>query len=1091
MKSSNMKRLFAGLSSAAIVAASAMPMSYTAAQAAGTSETFVYGDANYDNETSVADATLIMQCLSNPSDYKLSAEGADRADVNNRGDGITAADALAIQKYMAGIIPELPESWQSGDTTTAPVVTTTTTEPITTTTTPIVDPVVSTIYIHLSDTGIKVEGDEAGYTSVSGSKVTISHSGTYYVDGTLSDGQIIVSIPDETTDADTVKIFLNGVNITGASDSAIYVDNAENTSINLVDGTDNYISDGDTAYSSGNAVIHAKDDMTIKGGDLGTGTLTVTANTQDGIVCNNDLKINNAIVDVTTLNETSGSKTNGINGKTSLTIKGTSVVTVDATSDGIKSGKGSVAIESGTVTVKAGADAIQSETTVDISGGTVTAGGDRGITPGTALNITGGTVVATATDNQVDSSLMSGTTQNTWLFNCIAESTDTTWKKANSFQIGSLATSFEKKYQYVLVSDSSLTGTKTITNTSTGATVTHSNDTMDSFTASGTITTFNNVNPAGTSGTTVDPTSGEYTITLSGTSIQTNAPSSVATISNNVLTIIQEGVFTVTGEGTGSQIVVDVDKTTYPDAVVELDLAGMSLTNTSTSPIYVASIGDEVVIVAKNGTENSITDGSSYTNADGDQGAIYSKDDLKFKGKGKLTVNGNAQDGIVGKDDIKIYNGTLVVNAVDDGIRGKDSVKIGNSDDLGTEGAYDNLSVTVKTNNGSTGGDGIKSTNDSDSGKGYVEINGGTININSYADGIQAEQEFTMNGGDLTIYTYQGSSYTGSGSSSSGSSNPWGGGGGGMNQEGNSNKTDISAKGIKAVGLYDSAGTTYQSMGHININGGTIVVDSSDDSIHCGGNAYLNAGKLTLSSADDAVHSDNSLYVGGTTAGTDYTSLEVYVPKCYEGFEGVYIYQNNGNIYIISSDDGYNAAGGADSSGSGNTGGGFNQGGGPGGGGGGMSESYGEMHLNGGIVSVNTSFNDADGFDSNGPLYITGGYYFGNGGDSFDCGDGYSISRTGGYAFGGLGMNGGSSYDMSSQMVFATSSGTVLASSMSGSAMSYAYGDSSVLAYSGATISGGTNISTLGQPAVYISGTVTGGTSKTLSSGSSGNNPWG
>ena len=210
-----------------------------------------------------------------------------------------------------------------------------------------VDPETDSVYIHLNNTSISVEGDSNGYAEVNGSTVTINHSGTYYVDGTLDDGQINVNIADETADPDTVKIFLNGASITGKSDSPFVVTNAEKTSINLVDGTTNTISDGDTAYTSGNAVIEAKDDLTIKGGDNGTGKLIVTANTQDGIVCNNDLKINNADVSVTTLNSTSGSKTNGINGKTSVDIKGTSVVTVDATSDGIKSTNGNVLIESG------------------------------------------------------------------------------------------------------------------------------------------------------------------------------------------------------------------------------------------------------------------------------------------------------------------------------------------------------------------------------------------------------------------------------------------------------------------------------------------------------------------------------------------------------------------------------------------------------------------------------------------------------------------------------------------------------------------------------------------------------------------------
>lgn len=76
---------------------------------------------------------------------------------------------------------------------------------------------------------------------------------------------------------------------------------------------------------------------------------------------------------------------------------------------------------------------------------------------------------------------------------------------------------------------------------------------------------------------------------------------------------------------------------------------------------------------------------------------------------------------------------------------------------------YSSLSVTVNTNNGSSGGDGIKTNSDED-GKGYVTINGGTVNIDSYADGIQAEQTFTMNAAKLNITTYQGSNFTGSAS---------------------------------------------------------------------------------------------------------------------------------------------------------------------------------------------------------------------------------------------------------------------------------------------------------------------------------------
>ena len=61
----------------------------------------VLGDANDDGDVNVADAVLIMQALSNPSEYKLSEKALILADVIGNGDGITTSDALAIQ--MIGI----------------------------------------------------------------------------------------------------------------------------------------------------------------------------------------------------------------------------------------------------------------------------------------------------------------------------------------------------------------------------------------------------------------------------------------------------------------------------------------------------------------------------------------------------------------------------------------------------------------------------------------------------------------------------------------------------------------------------------------------------------------------------------------------------------------------------------------------------------------------------------------------------------------------------------------------------------------------------------------------------------------------------
>ncbi len=50
-----------------------------------------------------------MLYIGNKDKYPLTPQGKLNADCNNVGDGITANDALAIQKYDAKVIDSLPE----------------------------------------------------------------------------------------------------------------------------------------------------------------------------------------------------------------------------------------------------------------------------------------------------------------------------------------------------------------------------------------------------------------------------------------------------------------------------------------------------------------------------------------------------------------------------------------------------------------------------------------------------------------------------------------------------------------------------------------------------------------------------------------------------------------------------------------------------------------------------------------------------------------------------------------------------------------------------------------------------------------------
>ena len=75
-----------------------------------------YGDANNDGNIDLSDAVIIMQSLANPNKFGISGTDAHHisevgyanADVTGNNDGVTNADAQAIQSYLLGIVKELP-----------------------------------------------------------------------------------------------------------------------------------------------------------------------------------------------------------------------------------------------------------------------------------------------------------------------------------------------------------------------------------------------------------------------------------------------------------------------------------------------------------------------------------------------------------------------------------------------------------------------------------------------------------------------------------------------------------------------------------------------------------------------------------------------------------------------------------------------------------------------------------------------------------------------------------------------------------------------------------------------------------------------
>lgn len=219
--------------------------------------------------------------------------------------------------------------------------------------------------IVLSDSSITVDGDGA---TVDGTTVTITSVGTYTISGTLNDGQVLVDTEEE----GTVVLVLSGVNISCSTNAPIAIMSADEVSVILDGGTDNYLTDGseyvfaDPEEDEPNAALFSKDEMVISG----SGTLTVTANYNDGITSKDGLTINGGTINVTSVDD-------GIRGKDYLVIDGADII-LSVGGDGLKADNdddtelGYITLESGTVDIISGGDGIQAETTFTMAGGDLT-----------------------------------------------------------------------------------------------------------------------------------------------------------------------------------------------------------------------------------------------------------------------------------------------------------------------------------------------------------------------------------------------------------------------------------------------------------------------------------------------------------------------------------------------------------------------------------------------------------------------------------------------------------------------------------------------------------------------------------------------
>ena len=329
-------------------------------------------------------------------------------------------------------------------------------------------------------------------------------------------------------------------------------------------------------------------------------------------------------------------------------------------------------------------------------------------------------------------------------------------------------------------------------------------------------------------------------------------------IDGDVITISEEGVYVLSGTLSNGQIVVNNED---KDAKIQIVLNGVNIVNQSSACIYVKA-ADKVFVTTAEGTDNNLTVTGKYVVVDENNvdAVIFSKDDLVLNGQGSLNIEAVYGHGVVSKDDLKVTGGTLTIDAAEHGLSGKDSVRITNA------------VIDITANE-----DGIHSGNGDDESEtaGYIYVEDGTITVKAGDDGMHADLETRVDGGEIKISdSYEGLE------------------GQIVTITGGDIDVTSSDDGVNAGGGADSSGITSAFGGgrdgfsasntdcKIYIYGGTLKVNSSGDGIDSNGDIYIYGGDIYVdgpendgNAAIDKGDQSQAYIYGGTIVATSMSGM--------------------------------------------------------------------------------------------------------------------------------------------------------------------------------------------------------------------------
>ncbi len=275
--------------------------------------------------------------------------------------------------------------------------------------------------------------------------------------------------------------------------------------------------------------------------------------------------------------------------------------------------------------------------------------------------------------------------------------------------------------------------------------------------------------------------------------------------------------------------------TFYSDESFKLSLNGVNIASSDGPAINIQS-KQRAFVNLSDGTNNSLSDSSTWNDrllADGEsmdlKATIFSEGALIFAGNGLLDITAAKKHALCSDQHVRVMSGQININA-----KKKDAIRANNAF------VMDGGELLIYTDAGK--GIKVEGKENDNGGYGFITLNDGYINIETYDKAITASWEaeddakttttaddpdarVTINGGDINIVTY------------------------GIPYETSSDS--LSPEGIEAKST-------------LVINGGNLDIQTTDDALNAGDGIEIHDGYIYASAShNDAIDSNGTLSISG------------------------------------------------------------------------------------------------------------------------------------------------------------------------------------------------------------------------------------